>query len=198
MRTFEITLPDEVADTLDTIVGRLGLSIGDVLALGVSQIAPKSQLKPWTPREQWDALVKGDTCSICPTLTSQTLSPDFGYLIADLSLSRFILWANQYIPGYCILTCSKHVVEVYDMTVEERTLFFNDLACAALAISRVFQPIKLNYEILGNGTPHLHCHIKPRYLNDPFPHAPFPAVGRATLTPTEYAERVAALRNALN
>ena len=198
MRTLEITIPDEVADTLDKLVGRLSFSVGDVLALGVSQLTPDSRLKPWMPREQWDALVKGATCPICPTLASQVLSPDFGYLIADLSLSRFILLANQYIPGYCILTCSKHVVELYDMTAEERTMYFHDLACAASAIARVFQPIKLNYEILGNSTPHLHCHIKPRYMDDPFPRAPFLAVGRAILTPTEYADRVAALRSALN
>ena len=30
-----------------------------------------------------------------------------------------------------------------------------------------FRPLKLNYEILGNVYPHLHCHIFPRYPDDP-------------------------------
>lgn len=32
--------------------------------------------------------------------------------------------------------------------------------------------VKSNYEIHGNSMPHLHAHLFPRYLDDPFPSAP--------------------------
>lgn len=34
--------------------------------------------------------------------------------------------------------------------------------------------MKLNYDVLGNWTPHLHTHIVPRYADDPRPGWPFP------------------------
>lgn len=40
------------------------------------------------------------------------------------------------------------------------------------AVVRAFEPRKLNYEALGNGTPHLHWHLIPRYANDPHPNGP--------------------------
>ena len=40
------------------------------------------------------------------------------------------------------------------------------------AVFDAFQPSKLNYEMLGNTDGHLHCHIFPRYKNDPLPKMP--------------------------
>ena len=37
-----------------------------------------------------------------------------------------------------------------------------------------WQPVKLNYDILGNSLPHLHTHVMPRYADDPKPGWPFP------------------------
>jgi|SRR5215204_5626808 len=38
--------------------------------------------------------------------------------------------------------------------------------------SKAFQPRKLNYELLGNGAPHLHWHLFPRHANDSRPWGP--------------------------
>jgi len=198
MRRIEIDLPDETADQLNVIVGEFSYSVADVLALGVSQLSGNERLKEWMPPEQWEGLVKGDTCPICPGIHDDVVPPDFGYVVARLKMSRLMLIANQYVRGYCILTCNKHVTEPFELPPEERTMYFDDLMRSAQAIAQVFQPIKINYEILGNSTPHLHCHIKPRHRDDQVPNAPLAAVGKVLLEPTEYEARLIALRDALD
>ncbi|ERI91060.1 hypothetical protein HMPREF1982_03425 [Clostridiales bacterium oral taxon 876 str. F0540] len=40
----------------------------------------------------------------------------------------------------------------------------NDIV--AEAVSNVFKPDKINYELLGNGCPHIHWHLYPRLKRD--------------------------------
>jgi diadenosine tetraphosphate (Ap4A) HIT family hydrolase len=35
-----------------------------------------------------------------------------------------------------------------------------------------FEPVKLNLWTAGNGLPHLHTHVIPRFLDDPAPEGP--------------------------
>jgi diadenosine tetraphosphate (Ap4A) HIT family hydrolase len=37
----------------------------------------------------------------------------------------------------------------------------------AAALAKALNPDKMNYELLGNGMPHLHWHLVPRYKTDP-------------------------------
>jgi diadenosine tetraphosphate (Ap4A) HIT family hydrolase len=39
----------------------------------------------------------------------------------------------------------------------------------AKALKKVTCAVKMNYEIHGNTVPHLHVHLYPRYIDDPFP-----------------------------
>jgi hypothetical protein len=70
---------------------------------------------------------------------------------------------------------------------------------AAQAMQQVFSPDKMNYEMLGNRLPHLHVHLKPRYLDDAAPHRRINS--RSTdphlLTDDEYRQLVGNLREAL-
>lgn len=69
---------------------------------------------------------------------------------------------------------------------------------AARAVERVFRPLKMNFELLGNAVPHLHAHIVPRYYGDPAPGRPLdPMAQQVTLTLPEYEERIRQLREAL-
>jgi diadenosine tetraphosphate (Ap4A) HIT family hydrolase len=52
--------------------------------------------------------------------------------------------------------------------------FWAEVLHAARAIETVFEPVKMNYDILGNSVPHLHVHLVPRYADDPRPEWPFP------------------------
>jgi diadenosine tetraphosphate (Ap4A) HIT family hydrolase len=154
--------------------------------------------KAWMLREQWDALVRGENCPLCLTLASQDQADEHGYTVADLSLSRLRLAANQSIPGYCILICNKHVQEPYHLSSRERSIYFEDMMRAALALEQVFNPLKMNFQLLGNAVPHLHCHIQPRFYGDRAPHAPInPDDLVLRLSPEEYEQRVAAIQKAL-
>jgi diadenosine tetraphosphate (Ap4A) HIT family hydrolase len=46
------------------------------------------------------------------------------------------------------------------------------VTAVARALEAVFRPVKLNLMTLGNGVPHLHTHVVPRYPGDPAPGGP--------------------------
>lgn len=152
----------------------------------------------WMPRERWDALVRGEGCPLCAEVTANAPVTDEGYTVADLALSRLRLSVHQSLPGYCVLICTKHVREPYELSPEDQRLFFADLMRVGKALEQTFHAVKMNFELLGNAVPHLHCHIKPRYYGDPAPGRPiWPDQQPLFLTSQEYQERVAVIREAL-
>lgn len=68
----------------------------------------------------------------------------------------------------------RHVVEPTELDDAEAAAFGRELLVAGRALLAVFQPVKLNWEILGNELPHLHVHLVPRFADDPRPGWPFP------------------------
>src|SRR5579859_6879222 len=68
----------------------------------------------------------------------------------------------------------RHVAEPTELTVQEATQYWQEVLTIGHALEDVFQPVKLNYNLLGNSLPHLHTHIVPRYEDDPRPGWPFP------------------------
>jgi diadenosine tetraphosphate (Ap4A) HIT family hydrolase len=150
------------------------------------------------PRSQWDAWVRGEGCPLCRDLASNVRANEYRYTVADLAASQLWLSVNQSVPGYCVLVCTKHVREPYDLAQNERMAFFEDMMRAAQALESVFHAVKMNFEILGNAVPHLHCHIKPRYYGDPAPGKPIHPDERVVrLSPNEYEHRVGLIRVAL-
>ena len=96
--------------------------------------------------------------------------------------------------GYCILFARRHVVELHELTAAERHDWIEDAAAISEAVQRVCEPDKLNVAMLGNLTPHLHCHVVPRYLADGWWGRPIwdrPAARRTALD-AEETERLAA------
>jgi diadenosine tetraphosphate (Ap4A) HIT family hydrolase len=150
--------------------------------------------KQWMSREKWDALVRGENCPLCAVVAAG----DATNYIADLSISRLILNKNQYVKGYCLLICRKHVREPYELSAGEQHQFFTDLMRAGEALEKVFGAVKMNFQILGNAVPHLHCHIEPRYYGDASPGKPIdPNKETVILTPEEYQARIKQIRQAL-
>ena len=83
--------------------------------------------------------------------------------------------------GYAVVVWRgpPHVVEPTQLPEGEASAYWADVLDAAKAIEDHFQPVKMNYQTLGNALPHLHTHVIPRYLDDPSPGMPlpFPAPG---------------------
>ncbi len=72
------------------------------------------------------------------------------------------------LPGYVCVVSKIHVVEPFQLHGEERHAFWDDVCTVAEAVQRAVGSPKLNYEIHGNTVPHVHLHVYPRYLGDPY------------------------------
>ena len=109
-----------------------------------------------------------------------------------------VLSPNQALPGYCVLYSLDHVAEPFELAADLQREFFAQLLAAARAIATLYRPAKVNYQILGNVVPHLHCHLIPRYHGDRAPGAAIqPDAAPLELPAAEHAARVAALRRAI-
>jgi diadenosine tetraphosphate (Ap4A) HIT family hydrolase len=103
--------------------------------------------------------------------------------------------------GYSVVIFrGRHVGEPQAMTPDEHAAFWSEVSTVAQAITAVFEPIHLNFQILGNQDPHVHVHIVPRFDPDPAPSLPLPAAawenGRA-LSSEELMQQVDRLKDAL-
>ena len=122
----------------------------------------------------------------------------FGIKICDLEVSQLSLFKEQSHPGRVIVAYKDHVSELVDITAEERAAFFEDVATAANAVHKVFQPDKVNYGAYGDGGCHLHFHLVPKYKDEfewgtPFAMNP----GKTYLTDAEYEDMIEKIKAAL-
>ncbi len=107
-------------------------------------------------------------CSIIastPTLPVENLVWHFPHSVA-------LLGEWQFFEGYCVLVSRTHARELFELDSVTRTNYFDEMTLLARAIHQAFQPVKLNYELLGNQVPHLHWHLFPRYDHDPGKRSP--------------------------
>ena len=59
-------------------------------------------------------------------------------------------------------------MELFDLGDDALLGFMKEVQVAAKVLTEVTGAFKINYEIHGNTAPHLHLHLFPRYLDDPF------------------------------
>ena len=119
--------------------------------------------------------------------------------IAELEHCYVSLKRDQFFRGYCFVFTKKHVTELFHLDLPSRIGVIEEMNSVAAALSRLFNPDKINYELLGNMVPHMHWHVVPRYLSDPLwprpiwsePHEP------VELDASEYSNRISLIRKAL-
>ena len=103
---------------------------------------------------------------------------------------------DQYFKGYTFVTLKWHSEELYQLSDKDRRAFLEDMSRIAATLAKALNPDKMNYELLGNGMPHLHWHLVPRYKTDPLWGRPIwtGSRRRKRLTHEGYEEIVAELK----
>lgn len=113
----------------------------------------------------WDELASGTV--ICPMDYPRPDNNEFVYFVRKLATSSLYLDRNQASRGHCVLIYDlSHVTRIDQLSADQWLALAGDLRTAESAIYKTFQPDHMNVESLGNGMPHLHWHIIPRFKDD--------------------------------
>jgi diadenosine tetraphosphate (Ap4A) HIT family hydrolase len=88
--------------------------------------------------------------------------------------------------GKCHVLSKKHFVELHDVAAPDLADFMAGVQRAGKALKAVSGAVKINYEIHANTVPHLHVHLFPRYVDDPFPGG---AIDVSRTEPSPYRSR---------
>jgi diadenosine tetraphosphate (Ap4A) HIT family hydrolase len=134
------------------------------------------------------------TCPMC-----HRWAKDDDLRIVELEHSFVVLNRDQYFPGYTLLFTKGHVTELFHLDRAVRGGLMEEVSCVAGALFSVFQPDKINYELLGNMVPHIHWHLVPRHSREPIWPRPIWAEPHSELllSPEGYRERIELIRQAL-
>jgi diadenosine tetraphosphate (Ap4A) HIT family hydrolase len=134
------------------------------------------------------------TCPMC-----RCWAEDDDLRIVELEHSFVVLNRDQHFPGYTLLFTKEHVTELFHLDREVRGGLMEEVSCVAGALFSVFQPDKINYELLGNMVPHIHWHLVPRHSREPIWPRPIWAEPHSELllSPEGYRERIELIRQAL-
>jgi diadenosine tetraphosphate (Ap4A) HIT family hydrolase len=88
-------------------------------------------------------------------------------VICRLASGWVVMGDVQFLPGYCLLLPDPVVPSLNDLDAEARATYLLDMARIGDAVLQATGAVRMNYEILGNSEPELHCHLFPRYAAEP-------------------------------
>ena len=80
-------------------------------------------------------------------------------VLARMKSGFAVFGDTQFLPGYCVLLRYPMVSSLNDLPLAERTVFLTDMGIVGDALIKVLNPLRINYEILGNLDAYLHAHI---------------------------------------
>lgn len=106
----------------------------------------------------------GRECKICQIVKDK----NHPLRISELDVSVVGLNRDQTFRGYTFVAYKQHITELFHLSLDERTRFCEEMIRVAKALDKAFKPDKMNYELLGNISAHMHWHLIPRYRNDGF------------------------------
>jgi diadenosine tetraphosphate (Ap4A) HIT family hydrolase len=150
--------------------------------------------------KDWDARRRGERCSMCEEGRPDSI-PHGKRFFAGASADAY-LHRNAPTAGYTIVVWrGRHVAEPTELDESEWRAYWSDVLAVASVLETHYRPAKVNYEILGNGIPHLHVHLVLRHHDDPAPNRPLPVsaweAGNAHPVPDDELEATAAALTAL-
>ena len=115
----------------------------------------------WSEPAEWQRRRTPEGCVICRSGAPLDV-------IAESSACWVSAPETAPLPGYVCITSKSHVNEPYDLRPSEQSAFWGDAMRVARAVADLLDPVKMNYEIHGNTVPHLHLHLFPRHIDDPY------------------------------
>ena len=104
-------------------------------------------------------------CFICDRI-NMIKNGENPYFVKELKTGYVVIGDHQHFKGYTLFLYKQHKTELFQLDMEERTLFMQEMSVVAQAVSKAFGADKMNYELLGNGESHLHWHLFPRMFGD--------------------------------
>ncbi len=114
--------------------------------------------------------------------------------ICSLNYADVYLNRDQKHKGRIVVKFKDHKTEYFQLTQEENEGFFRELAIAAEAIYNLYHPDKINYATFGDGVPHVHVHVVPKYREGLNWGQPFDdTLPKKLLSEQEYADMAAAI-----
>jgi len=134
------------------------------------------------------------TCPMC-----HRWDDDADLRITELEHSYVVLNRDQFFPGYTLLFTKQHVTELFHLDRAVRSGLIEEVSRVAKALFTLFQPAKINYELLGNMVPHIHWHLVPRFASEALWPRPIwsEAHSELFLPPEEYRQRIESIRREL-
>src|SRR6266487_1657020 len=118
-------------------------------------------MSSWTDVAEWEQQRGGAGCRVCLSKADA---------IAQLEASWALIGPEDPVRGYVCLVFGRHAVELHDLTDAEGAALMRDIRNLSAAVTRITNPVKMNYEVHGNTAPHLHVHFFPRYRGDQYVH----------------------------
>jgi diadenosine tetraphosphate (Ap4A) HIT family hydrolase len=130
-------------------------------------------------------------CTMC-----RRWEEDSDLRIVELEHSFVVLNRDQYFPGYTLLFTKQHATELFHLDRAVRSGLMEEVSGVAEALFTLFQPDKINYELLGNMVPHIHWHLVPRHSGEPLWPRPIWSEPHSELllSTAEYRERIRLIR----
>jgi diadenosine tetraphosphate (Ap4A) HIT family hydrolase len=115
----------------------------------------------WADRERWQPLVDGSGCPIC--VRGEPLD-----VVAELAAVWVTASTEAPLPAYACVVSKVHAVEPFELDDDIAGPFWHDAMTVARRLAAFAGSVKMNYGIHGNVIPHLHMHLWPRLVDDPY------------------------------
>ena len=118
--------------------------------------------------DQWRLQAQKENCPYC----RKDEDPSQSSTLKLFKYSELCAHPRVCLKGTCYLITREHYVELFDLHDDALLGFMKEVQAAARTLKEVTRAFKINYEIHGNTVAHLHLHLFPRYVDDPFAGVP--------------------------
>ena len=119
--------------------------------------------------------------------------------VMRLPYSTVYFLRDQKNPGRCVVVYKEHYCELYEIPEPECIRYMIEVRTVSRAVSELYKPDKLNYAIYGDGVPHVHFHIVPKYKDGVSWGEPFSdKLHVVHLSEQEYTSQIEQLREYIN